>query len=215
MYLNLIYLTQSMRRRIKILLISDTMFILANALLAPVFAIYALNMGGDILVIGELSSVFAISTGIMLLVFGRIEDRHKKAPLIIVSYVIMATGYIAYMFVTNVGQLLAIQVLLALGIAMNIPAYDALFSIYLEHNKEAQQWGTYYAISYFLSGVGAIIGAGIVEQYGFNGLFMIMTILGVIGILVSMQLVYHIRKLPRKHTTDKNECDKNQMPRRF
>ncbi|PIP24842.1 MAG: hypothetical protein COX34_02005 [Candidatus Nealsonbacteria bacterium CG23_combo_of_CG06-09_8_20_14_all_36_12] len=59
---------------LKILLLTDGLFLLAAAMLGPIYAIFVEEIGGDILTAGTSFAIFALVMGTLILIIGRIED---------------------------------------------------------------------------------------------------------------------------------------------
>jgi hypothetical protein len=86
-------------------------------------------------------------------------------------------------------QLLVVQVLIGLSLALSSPAYDALYSKSLEKGKEASQWGDWESMDFIVSAFAAIIGSAIAMAFGFATLFFIMFLISLAGVFVSIMLI--------------------------
>ncbi|MDO8424476.1 MAG: MFS transporter [bacterium] len=161
---------------LKILLASDGLVILAGAMLGPIYALFVEEIGGDILTAGISFAVFSLVMGILILVFGKIEDSfwEEKKLWICLGYLLMAVGFFSYLFVKSPSHLFIVQVILGIGGAIQTPAYSAVYSKNLDHKKPAFQWGAWDAIRNFATALGALAGAALVTVFGFNILFVIM-----------------------------------------
>lgn len=89
----------------------------------------------------------------------------------------MGIGYLLYTKVNSIWFLLIVQVIIGLGEAVYAPAFDVVYSNYLEGRKTGTQWGVLESLYYFTAASGALIGGLIVTKFGFKTLFIIMSIL--------------------------------------
>ncbi len=187
-----------MKKWLKVLLAADFFIILAMGMIAPIYAVFVENIGGDILDAGSTWAIFALTAGILVYIIGKWEDKDKHyAKMLFVGYSLRSLGFVGYMFVQNTYQLFAVQVLFGISMAVATPSFDALFSSYLDKGKYATEWGVWEAMNMIVSAVAALIGGVIAKYFGFNTLFMIMFICGLIGVAVSSVLVIKKIKISR------------------
>lgn len=178
---------------LKILLASDGLVLLAGAMLGPIYALYVEEIGGDILTAGTSFAVFSLVMGVLILVFGKIEDAilEQKEIWICLGYLLMAVGFFSYLFVQSPYHLFIVQAVLGVGGAIEAPAYSAVYSKHLDHKRSAFQWGAWDAIKNFSAAFGALVGATLATIFGFDLLFVLMGSLA----LISGAIVYFV---PRK-----------------
>lgn len=171
-----------------ILLISDTLFYVSGALLAPIYALYVEKIGGDLLDASITSSLFMLTAGIVIYLFAKWEDRAKhQRKFVILGYGISVLGYLGYLFVNSSMALFVVQIVLGLGVALKDPAYDGLFSEADTHSALA--WGEWEALSHIVYGAGAIVGGFVASIYGFRPLLWFMFLFSIFAFLVSLFLI--------------------------
>lgn len=179
-------------KAIRILLITNSLVLIAGAMLGPIYALFVEKIGGDLLNASYAFGVFALVAGFVTLLSGRYTDKVKENELIIIfGYGIMGIGFLSYTFVNSIISLLVVQVVIGLGVAIYSPAFDAVYSKHLQDHKSGQEWGAWEAVNYFAAGFGAIAGGLFVTFFGFNIMFVIM------GLLCFISAIY-IFRLPRK-----------------
>lgn len=165
-------------RALQILLSTNAMILLAVTMFGPISAIFVEKIGGNLMDASVAGGIFALVAGLTTLVSGKYSDRFKENELIVVlGYAIMGVGFILYIFVDSVIFLFIVQVIVGLGEAIYSPAFDAVYSKHLNRNKSGSQWGAWESVNYFTTAIGAIIGGGVVTLFGFQSLFLIMTML--------------------------------------
>ena len=166
------------RSALRILLGTNALILIAGATIAPIYALFVENIGGDLLDAGLTGSIYALAAGVTTLVSGRITDRIRESELIVVfGYAIMGIGYLLLILVHSIWTLFLVQALIGFAEAIYSPAFDALYSKHLDRGKAGRQWGTWESMNYFTLAAGAAIGGLIVNQFGFNLLFVIMALL--------------------------------------
>lgn len=178
-----------MKNGLKILIGADAFGNLALGMIGPIYALFVQNIGGDILDIGWAYFVFTFTSGLVLYLISHWENRiiHKER-LVVIGYLINALGCILYFFATTQAMLLVVQIVLGIGVAIVSPAFDAVYSHFVNSKKEASDWGAWEAMGYFVAAIGAVVGSMIVKFFGFKILFIAMSIAALIGATVSFLL---------------------------
>ena len=188
-----------MRREMNILLWASAMFMLAGGLFGPIYAIFVEEIGGDILTAGAAYSAFAIASGVLIFFVSRWEDHVKhQENLVVAGFGLSCIGYFGYLLIQNPLDLFIVQIIFGIGEAIGTPAWDGMYSKYLEKGKFVSEWGLWESMDYILAGISALIGGYLASLYGFKFLFVIMFALSILGLLISMLLI----------TKDKNKKKK-------
>jgi len=176
-------------KALRILLITNGLILIAGAMLGPIFAIFAEQVGGNILEAGIAGGLFALAAGITTLISGRYADKIKRDErIVIIGYVLMGLGFFLYIFVNSVWFLFAVQVLIGIGEAIYSPAFDALYSKHLCTTKAGREWGLWESMNYFTAAGGAAIGGLIAFNFGFDPLFVVMTIICFGSVIYLLQI---------------------------
>ncbi|MBW2997057.1 MFS transporter [Candidatus Woesearchaeota archaeon] len=188
-----------MNKIIRMLLLTDACFIFAAGLFGPIYAIFVANIGGDLLDAGWAWGAFMLAAGVVVYVLSRWENRFKHyEQLIIGGYAVRSLAIFGYLFVSNPLSLIVVQVVLGLGEAFTLPAYDALFTRSIDKGQEASQWGDWEAMDYIVTAFSAIIGGAIATAFGFKILFISMFGVSLVGLMLSIRLAPQILgRLPR------------------
>ena len=159
----------------KVLLVTNSIILLAGAMIGPIYALFVEDIGGDLLDASLAGAVFALAAGITVLVSGRWSDRVKDPELIVVlGYVVIGLGFLSLIWVDSIWTLLVVQAIIGFGEALYSPAYDVVYSQHLDKGSEGREWGLWEAMYYFSTTAGALIGGLIASYYGFTALFVIM-----------------------------------------
>ena len=178
----------------RILLLTDTFYLLAGGFLGPIYALYVQKIGGDILDASISFALFMGTSGVVVFLFSLWEDKKKHLEkFVVIGYFLGVVGYAMYLFVDSPAFLFVVQIVLGLSAALKDPSYDALFS---ESGKKhlALSWGEWEAMDYFALGAGALLGGYIVVAYGFETLLYIMLAASICSFLISLLLLKRRRK---------------------
>jgi MFS family permease len=178
----------NMKRQLKILLTTGALFTLAGGLFGPLYAVFVEQIGGDLLTAGGAYSAFAISAGVLTLLFSKWEDKSKhQEKLVILGYALSCIGFLGYLLIREPIHLFAVQIIFGVANAVNNPAYDSLYSKFLEKGKFASQWGMWESMVWIVSGIAALAGGFVAKTYGFRTLFIAMFAISLVGLVtVSM-----------------------------
>lgn len=184
-----------MKKTIKILLMISVLFSMASGLFGPIYAVFVEQIGGDLLDAGGAYAAFSISTGILLLVMSKWEDRMKhQEKMVVLGYFLNCLGFVGYIFVSNPLELFIVQIVFGISTAIATPAYDGLYSKYCEKNHLTWTWGLWETSYFIVVGVAAFLGGAIAQFWGFKALFQIMLVISLMGLVVSFDLLRRVRK---------------------
>jgi MFS family permease len=175
----IVLMKRFLNRPLRILLLNDTLVLIASAMIVPIYAVYVDKIGGDLLDAGLAAGIFAVVAGFAVLVTGKISDKSKhKARILAFGYLLSGFGFLMYIFVGTVWQLLVVQAVIGLAQAIIAPVFDALYTEHIGSKKRASsRWSMWEAGYYFAIAIGAAGGAAIVKLTSFEVLFVVMAIL--------------------------------------
>ena len=178
-----------MKKGTKVLLFSDAWATLALGMIGPIYAIFVEKIGGDILDASWAYFAFMITSGVAMYLISHWEDKFKnKEILITIGYCLTALGCLSYVFVFNQFSLIVTQIILGLAESIQVPAYDALYSKYLEKKKEASEWGDWESMRYIVTAIAAVIGGYLASIFGFKILFVCMFAISIFAAASSLRL---------------------------
>jgi len=173
------------RTALKILFISNGIFVFANQLLGPLFAIYAGRFHTSTLWVSFSWFVYVFSATIFTAIVAKYGDRVKeKEYLLVAGFMFRVLSWILYIFTTNIELFLFIQVMLGLGDAIGSPAFDSIFATHLDKGAEVNEYSTWKMVLNFSLAIASLVGGLIVYYYSFELLFAIMAIFGIISSLI-------------------------------
>lgn len=180
-------------KSLKTLLLLNVFFIFGATLLGPLYAVFVKEIGGDILTIGWSFAAYMFALGLCSYFTGYLGDKIKeKEYLLAIGYLLRAIGFFGYIFIQFPVHLLFVQLILGLGEAFGNPSFKAIFSLHLDKKKYCTEWGIWDALYSTTVGISAIIGAIVINIWGFTPLFLIM---GSVAFLCFIIMMFLPRKL--------------------
>lgn len=169
-----------LNKPLRILLATNSLILIAGAMLAPIYAFYVEKIGGDILDASFTGGVFALAAGITTIIAGKYADKIKENELIVIfGYLSIGIGFFLYLFVNSIFSLLLVQILIGFSEAVLWPAYDAIYTKHIPKTKLGRAWGFWEGMNYFSIAIGSLVGGIIVNYFGFFPLFILMGMLSI------------------------------------
>ena len=172
----------------KVLLTAQGFIIAAFGMISPIYAVFVEQIGGGILAASGAVAAYSIATGVMVYIISKWEDHVKHLEkMMTIGYILSAIGFFGYIFVQNIYELIIVQILLGLSVAVRAPAFDAVYSKHLDHHHGVLQWGYWETMAYIVTALAALIGGYVANNYGFRMLFVVMFISSLIALLYSLK----------------------------
>lgn len=171
---------------VKAFIISESFLWSAWDFVLPIIAIFIAKdiPGGSIQTAAMGYSIYLISRVIFELISGRLlqKSTNKKKLLIAISGMLcLSVGYFGFAFAQNIIQIIFFYSLLGVGLGFASPAKSSLFSIHLDKNKEATEWGLADASIFICMALATTLGGFIASIYGFPTLFMLSSITSILA----------------------------------
>lgn len=179
-----------MKKALKILLTTYCFSTFAFSMLSPIYAIFVEKIGGGVLEASYAISIFTFSSGVLIYLVSRFGDNFKHQEyLLSFGYLLNTIAFFSYIFVSKPVHLYFIELLFGISIAVLSPVYDGLYSKNLDQGKFVSEWGDWEAVGYFISSLSALSGGYMVSNFGFNSLFITMSLFSLIAFFVSLTLM--------------------------
>lgn len=170
---------------LKALYISNGIFVFAGAMLVPLYAIFAENIGATILTISALTSVLLIAKVVTVVFLQKFGDGFaEKEYLLVAGFIVRAIGWIGLLFFQTIPTLFAVQIILGFGDGIGSPSFRALFATHLDQGKEVKRYSEWELILAAGGSAGALTGGYLVTNYSFNILFAVMSVLAVFSAII-------------------------------
>lgn len=172
-------------RYLKIIYISNGVFVFAASLVGPIFALYLNSFHVEIFKISLASTIWLVSTAVFYALLSAYGDRLKSLSFFLVlGFLIRTFCWIGYIFATDIMHIYILQIFLGLGEAVGSTYFDVSVAEHLDEGKHVRDYSEWKLIQSLASAGAATVGGVIVELYGFSNLFLIMAILALVSTFI-------------------------------
>src|SRR3989338_1028833 len=169
-------------RTLKILYLYNGIFVFGGSLLRPLYAVYVGIIDTSILSVSVTWSAFLISTFIFTFIISRLHDGARSARrMLLTGYIVRAVAWLLFIFASDLSFLVFLQIMLGLGEAVGTPAFDAIFAEHLDAKRHIREYADWKLIANGVTGVGTLIGGLIASRFGFDWLFLAMSVLALVA----------------------------------
>lgn len=189
---------------IKYLTISDLALLSGFSFISPIFPLFIVDkiQGGNMEVVGFAIGINVLVRAILQLPIARYLDK-KRGDLdeyyfTIISTVMLGVTPLLYLVISTPAELYVVQIIYAVGFAMNYPAWMSLFTRHAEREREGSQWAVWSAVTGIGAAVAAAVGGVIGERYGFSTVLWLVFIVTILG-AISLFKIYKPLKAPHEH----------------
>jgi predicted MFS family arabinose efflux permease len=185
-----------------ILIIVVAMFVLTTAFgfLAPIFAVFVTQQikNGSVAVVGFAVSIYwIIKSFLQLVVAKQIDKNHGEVDdfyFFLGGNFLNAVSVSLYYFANEVWHVYAIHALLAIGDAMIVPPFYAIFTRHIDKGKEGFEWALYSSFSIGAgSALGGALGGILATLVGFQAIFPMVGVLSLVASVMLFFLLPYIR----------------------
>jgi MFS family permease len=174
-------------RIIKYLILSDLVFYTGWGLISPIFAIFVVEkiQGGNAFVAGLASAVYLILMSLLRVPFGMFLDTRPGERddywFLTVGLFVAALTSFGFIFAKFPWHVYLLQIIRAITMAMTLAAWPAIFTRHIDKGKESTEWGLDATSVGLGAGISGAIGGWAVIKFGFNPVFIVVGIVGLIG----------------------------------
>ena len=175
---------------VKYLILSDIAFFTGWGLITPIFPIFIIDkiQGGTVLVVGIASAIYWIVKALLEFPVGTLLDRYageKDDFLFLISgFFIASIVPFGFVFAMYPWHIYLLQFFYAVGMAMAISGWRAIFTKNIDKGKEASEWSLDDSLLGFGTGVAGIFSGYMVLNFGFISSFIVAGTLGLMGVLI-------------------------------
>ena len=194
-------MTFSVNRIVAFLILSNFFIESSFGFIAPVFSVFIIEdiPGGTLAVAGFAASVYWIAKSVIQIFIARILDRipGERDDLIalVIGHLIMGGAAFLYLLVQTPLHIYGVQFILAIGGALAIPSWYAMFSRHIDKLKEAFEWSLNSSITFGLGvGVASAIGGLIADAFGFQAIFILAGTVGVVSAIILIPVYRYLQE---------------------
>lgn len=178
-----------MNKRERILLLGASFWWFGEGLFGPLFAVFAGEVGGNILDITWAWAIYLLVTGFLEIFIGRISDKIGHARLMVLGYALNAFFTFCYLFIETTTGLFIVQAGLGVALAFADPTWDALYAKYENRKKAGYTWGLQHGFETIITGISIVLGGLIVSRFSFDALFIIMGVIQTLGTIYQAKIL--------------------------
>lgn len=196
---------QSINKVIKILISSDFVLNYGWGLVSPIFAIFLVqriaigNIVEGAKIAGFASLTYWIVKSSLQIPIGRYLDKNhgEKDDFWFMVFGTFLTGLVPFGYLVSSlpWHIYGFQCLHAVGMAMVIPSWAAIFTRHIDKGEEAFEWSVESTSLGFGAGIAGAIGGILVAIFGFNAIFILVGTFTMIA--TSLLLLIHKEIAPR------------------
>ena len=174
-------------------------------LIAPILAIFVVQnvSGGDIRVVGIAAGIYLILKSVLQIPIANFLDKNHGEKddylALVLGTFLTAASPLIFAFATEVWHIYVAQVVHALGMAMAIPSWYAIFDRHIPRARKAICWSLDSSALGIGAGIAGILGGIFVNYFGFTSLFITVAVLNVVAALLLLLIAKSILpKVPQK-----------------
>src|SRR3989344_7752497 len=186
----------------KVLIISDFFLNLCWGLLAPVFAIFVLenitqqNISEAARMAGFAALFYWITKSLLEIPIGHFLDKKNGEKddfwFMVIGTFITALVPIGYLFSSAPWHIYFFQVIHAMGMAMTLPSWLAIFTRHIDKGREAFEWGMETTSRGAGAGIAGGLGGIMAGIFGFDILFIFVSIFTALSAVLLLFVKNHI-----------------------
>ena len=179
---------------VKVLITSDFFLNLGWGLLAPVFAIFILqsiafeNISEAAKIAGFSALFYWLSKSFLEIPIGHYLDKNHGEKddfwFMVIGTLITATVPIGFLFSSLPWHIYFFQVIHAVGMAMTLPSWLAIFTRHIDKGKEAFEWGMETTSIGTGAGIAGGLGGIMAGVFGFKTLFIFVSALTIFSAIL-------------------------------
>ncbi len=190
------FLTKRINPVVKFLTISDIIILTSFGLITPIFAIFITNNidGGTVEVAGLASAIYLFTKSLGQIPVARYIDKIKGEKddfwVMFIGSMGIVIIPVLYLFIDAAASLFVVQFFYGASAAMVFPAWMAIFTRHIDKEHEGVEWGVYRTMIDFGCAVAASLGGLLAYRFGFEPLFIVISIVSFMGALFLL-LIYN------------------------
>lgn len=204
-------MSKPINKVIKTLIISDFFLNSAWGLLAPIFALFIVqnitvgNTAEAAKVAGLAALFYWVTKAVLQIPIGKYLDKNHGERddywfMVIGTFLIVLPPF-GFLISFLPWHIYGFQILHAIGMAMTIPSWYAIFTRHIDKGKEAFEWGLNSTTLSFGMGITGAIGGVMAALFGFKIVFILVGVLNLISALILLLIRREI--IPQDHIIHK------------
>ncbi len=188
---------------IKTLIYSDIVLNSAFGFVSPIFAVFITDQisGGNVKVVGFAAAIYwMVKSPLQIPIAKWLDKNHGERDdfwFMIIGTLIFGVVPFGYIWSTLPWHIYILQILQAVGMAMVVPSWSAIFTRHIDKGKEAFEWSVRSTSLGIGIGITGALGGIFVSRFGFQSLFALVGILAVIATLLLLIIKKDLYRRPK------------------
>jgi len=190
---------------VKIMIFSDLFLNSGWGLIGPILAIFIINnvQGGNAMVVGIAVGIYLLTKSVLQIPISHYLDlNHGEKDdyyALFIGTLLTAVTPIIFIFATISWHIYIAQIIHALGMAMALPSWSAIFTRHIEKRREAFCWSLDSSALGLGAGIAGIVGGAVAQSFGFVPLFIGVSVFNIIAALLFLFIMKDLLpKVPRQ-----------------
>lgn len=164
------------------------------ALLTPLYALYAAQLGASPQSVTFTWSFYTLLAGLLMIVLGWAEDRiRSRRRLLTAGYAVQSLGILILVYAQNVQTLMIGLGIYAIGTGIIMPIWKVMYAKSEHKGKEAAEWGFFHGANTLLISAAAAVSGLLYVAGGFRGILWAMALIHVLATIVSFGIKNNAR----------------------
>ncbi|MBU0998604.1 MFS transporter [Patescibacteria group bacterium] len=183
-----------MNTKVKLLTLLDVFSLYGINLLSPIFSVFVIEKidNGNLKIVGIALAINLLVGQLFSLVMARYFDKTKgnadEYKYLFFGYAVISFLPIFYIWATSIWHIYLLQFIGGIMVAISYPAWRGLYSRNIDRGKEAFEWSFNASANGLKAATAAILSGYIADTFGFNYVFMIAPVMGIIGIIALIKI---------------------------
>lgn len=177
-------------RVIKHLILADLTFWSGWGLLSPIFAVFVVQNieNSSLSVVGMASAIYWILKSFLRVPIGFFLDSRKGEEddfwFLFFGFILSSLVPFGYLMAKYPYHIYLLQSLQAIGMAMALSGWTAIFTRHIDEGKEATEWGIDATLVGLGIGISGLLGSMVAQIFGFKTVFILVGGSGIIAALL-------------------------------
>ncbi len=179
-------------RVVKYLVISDLFLLAGWGIIDPIFSVFIVEKvaGATLATVGIVAGLYWILKSVLEIPIANVLDRipgEKDDLMALVGGLFLAgLSAMSFAWVTQVWQLYLVQIVHAIGFALYVPSWSAIFSRHLDKDRVSFDWSLDSTVAGMAAGVTGLLGGIAAAAFGFPAVFITAGLLSLVAAFVIM-----------------------------
>ena len=198
----------SINKVVRVLILSDFTILFAVGLFAPIFAIFITKQiqGGGLEVVGLAATTYWVARALTTVPFSRYMDRtdgeRDEFYFMFIGSILLSIISLLFIVSSKPWHSYILQAINGFVNSMAVPGWRILFTNHIDKGKVGYEWSVEDVAIGTGTALSAYIGSIIAKNFGFDTLFIVVSIMGLIGSFILLPIyrsTHTLKEMRRIH----------------